>query len=179
MNTKKIIGLLKNLPKGYISLDEIVNYLKVDRNTVKVTLSRLTRQKEIIQLGYGYYALNLPAVDFEQLASEMVYPAYLSLEYALSLHGILSQVPAALTLITPKRTASKAVANHTLEYSHINPKLFFGYKIDKHALIAYPEKALLDALYLVGLKKRAINLSELNLSKINRKKFKQWLRVYP
>jgi predicted transcriptional regulator of viral defense system len=179
MNTQKILALLQNLPKGYLSLDELVNYLKVGRGVVKATLSRLCRQKRAIKLGYGFYAAALQKVDPEQLACEMVYPSYISLEYALSLYGILSQIPASITLITTQKTAAKTALNITLEYSHITSKLFFGYKIVKHTLMAYPEKALLDLLYGVAGKKRKANLAELNLAQINRKKLKVWLKFYP
>jgi len=179
MITKKILGLFSRLPKGYISLEEIVNYLKADKNTIKATLSRLRKQNRIVRLGYGFYALDTQKVDLEQLACEMVYPSYISLEYALSIYGMISQVPANLTFITSKRSSQKQILNTSFEYSHINPKLFFGYKIAKNAYLAYPEKALLDMLYLVGLKKRKINLSELDLAQINKKKLYKWLKLYP
>ena len=179
MISKQILKLFnKGLKKQY-SLQDVVNYSGAKREVVKVILSRLSAQGKIVKLGHGFYGQSLQGIDVEQLACQIVYPAYISFEYALHLHGVLEQVPAAITLATAKKTKTMVLAERAVEYSHLKKELFFGYRTADHVTLAVPEKALLDELYLVGLKKRSINLRELNLDKIDLKKFKKWLQLYP
>ena len=175
----RIIQLMEKSAKNYFSLADLANYLNAARPSLKVVLSRLIKQNKIIRLTRGYYALPRKMPDIEQLAVEIKYPAYISLESALSIHGILSQAPSRLTLVTPKRSASLEAGGSVLEYTHIQPRLFWGFKIIKHTQIARPEKALLDELYLIGLKKRSLDLREIDTKRINRKLIKNWLKSFP
>lgn len=179
MLSKKILELLRSSPKSYFSTAEIGNYLGVNKPTLKVTLSRLVKQKRLRRLIRGYFSLPQKTPDAEQLAVEFNHPSYLSLEYALSIHGILSQVPSRLTLVTPKRSAAYDFGGTAIEYSHVKSSLFFGYTIIRQTQMARPEKALLDELYLIGLKKRKLDLKGLDLNHINKNLFRKWLRHYP
>ena len=179
MITKKILEMLGGSKKSYFTMAELSNYLNIKKTTLKVVLSRLIKQKKIIRLVRGYYSLSQKTPDLEQFAVELNYPSYISLEYALAISGILSQVPAGITLITAKRSVAYNVMGTMLEYTHLKSNLFFGYKIVKQTQIARPEKALLDELYLIGLKKRTLDLRELNLKGLNKKLFNKWLKCYP
>ena len=57
--------------------------------------------------------------------------------------------------------------------------LFFGYTLDKGIYIAEPEKALLDELYLISRGKRTLDIKELDLGKIDKKKFDQYAKRFP
>jgi hypothetical protein len=82
-------------------------------------------------------------------------------------------------LITTKKTREFRLPNQVLEYSHINSKLYFGYKIQGNFLLAEKEKALLDELYLISLKKRHLSLESLDLTNVDKKLFRQWLKKFP
>lgn len=86
-------------------------------------------------------------------------PSYISLETALSFHGLIPEGVYAITAISTLKT--QTYQNNTINYIYRNvkPSLYFGYQIlrwkDKPILIASPEKALLDFCYLNShLKKR-------------------------
>ncbi len=179
MIKKDILNLFKKQPKKYLSLAEIHNFIHSDKKTLKVTLSRMKKKEEIYSLGNAFYAVNPQEVDFEQLACELNRPSYISLESALSHYGILSQVPSVLTLVSPKKSAKYALNNQQIEYSKINKKLFCGFNIQGQIAIAEAEKAFLDELYLIGIKKRHLDLNELDLSKIKIDKFNKWLALFP
>ncbi|MCL4377950.1 MAG: hypothetical protein M1409_06170, partial [Actinobacteria bacterium] len=134
---------------------------------------------KIIRLTRGFYTLNLSTVDWESLACEILKPSYISLEYALWRYGIINEIPARITLITTKKHRIYNLLSNTFEYSYINPKIFMGYRIEKNILIAEKEKALLDEVYLINLKKRFLNLKSIDMSKINKKILKKWLKYYP
>lgn len=177
--TRKILELFTKKDKKFYSLQEVINFTGGGKEVVKVSLSRLVSQKKLFGLGHGFYTLSPDKVDVESLACQLIYPSYISFEYALWLHGIYNQIPAALTLATAAKTKKLLILDTSIEYSHLKKELFCGYALKGKTLIASPEKALLDELYLIGLGKRSISLQELDLGKINKTKLKKWLPFYP
>lgn len=179
MIKKKILDLFKKYPDKYFSLQEIENYTRSPKASLKVVLSRMVKEQLIEGLSRGFYCKNGTRINLEQFASNLSYPSYLSLESVLSRHGVLSQIPSALTFITTRRSSSCEVSGRQIEFSHIKEPLFFGFEIKEGEPVAILEKALLDELYLISLKKRTLSLKELDLSKIDRKKLSKWLEKYP
>ena len=179
MSPALFLEKLKTIPNTYFSFIDLVKLYSGKKENLKVLLCRLSAQDKLIHLRKGYYALDLAKIDWEQFACSTLKPSYISLEYALYQYGIIDQVPAKITLITTKKTRKFILPSQALEYSHITPKLYFGYKIEGNFLLAEKEKALLDELYLISLKKRHLSLKSLDLSKINKKLFNQWLKKFP
>lgn len=179
MISKEIEKFIFGSKKNYFTLVELSNYLSIKKATLKVVLSRMVKQGRILRLIKGYYCHPQKMPDLEQLACELCYPGYVSLESALSMHGLLSQVPSAITMVTSKRGVNYNIRETIIECSHIQKSLFFGFEIKGQRQIARPEKALLDELYLIGLGKRNLNLTELDCSKVKKSLIKEWIRPYP
>jgi len=179
MKISQFLEKTKTISKSYFSFVDLGKFYPGKRENLKVILHKQVNQKKLVRLMKGYYALEAAQVDWEQFSCEILSPSYISLEYALHQYDIMDQVPARITLITTKKTREFKLVSQVLEYSHINSKLYFGYKIQENFLIAEKEKALLDELYLISLKKRHLSLENLNLSKIDKKLFNKWLKEYP
>lgn len=175
----RFIEKLVSLPKTYFSIRDLEKFYSGQKDDLKVVLHRLVKQKKMRRLLRGYYTLDVSYVDWEQLACELVRPSYVSFEYALYRHGLIDQIPARITLATTKKRREFQLPGQVLEYSHINHKLYFGYKVQGNFLIAEKEKALLDELYLISLKKRHLSLERLNLTSLNKKIFSQWFKKFP
>lgn len=79
-------------------------------------------------------------------------PSYVSLESALSHHGLIPEAVFSVQNITTRKTISYETVSGKFVYRSIKPNLYFGYEVDKSqsipVLIASPEKAILDFLYL-------------------------------
>ncbi|MFH1281305.1 MAG: type IV toxin-antitoxin system AbiEi family antitoxin domain-containing protein [Candidatus Omnitrophota bacterium] len=176
---KEIEKILLEHKKDYFTFAQLANYLSIKKSTLKVILSRLVKQGRVLRLIKGYYCHPQKMPDLERLACELCYPSYISLESALSLHGVLSQIPSAITMVTSGRSVNYNIRETLIECSHIKKPLFFGYEINGQAQIARPEKALLDELYLIGLGKRTLNIKELDCGKLNKKLFREWIGLYP
>jgi len=83
--------------------------------------------------------------------------AYVSFISALHLHGLIEQIPQMITLATTAHTKTIRTKIGTYCFHQIHPLLFDGfgwYKGTGSFLIAEPEKALVDSLYLSTRKKR-------------------------
>lgn len=177
--TALFLEKLKDVSKSYFSFYDLLKLYRGQKEDLKVVLFRLVKQGKLKRLTKGYYTLNLASVDFEQLACELLRPSYVSLEYALNQYGLIDQVPTRITLVTTKKSREFRLPGQVVEYSHLTPKLFFGYQVQDNFLIAEREKALLDELYLISLKKRHLPLVSTDVSKINKKIFNQWLKRFP
>lgn len=119
-------------------------------------LTRWLSSGYIVQLKNGLYAfkewLSQPGADM--IAANLMYrPSYISLHSALAHYGMIPEFVAHTTSVTSLKTASFSNEMGTFDYRHIKPDLFWGYHIidttsQRKVLIALPEKALLDLLYL-------------------------------
>lgn len=94
------------------------------------------------------------------------FPSYVSLQSALYLHGMVSQMPVAVYLVSPARTRVYRNAVGVFSVHHVSPDFFFGYETNDESCLklAGPEKALLDFLYLGPAKTRLFtSLPEIEL----------------
>jgi predicted transcriptional regulator of viral defense system len=102
------------------------------------------------RLRRGVYALD-PYNEFE-LANKLIVPSYLSLETALLKHGIIFQPASAITSIASydKKIIVEKRSFHFYKMATdilSNPK---GLQREGEVLIAGPERAICDSLYLKG-----------------------------
>jgi len=96
------------------------------------------------------------------------HPAYVSLVSALHLHGIVEQIPQVIYAATTGHTARRRTPVGTYSFHRVDPRFFDGYdwyRGGNDFLIAGPEKALIDSLYLASRKgNRFGNFPELDLA---------------
>lgn len=103
--------------------------------------------------------------------------SYLSFISALHYYGIISQIPQVTTVAS---TAHSKVVNTSIGVYHvhqISPDFFAGFDWNKTGdyLIASPEKALVDCLYITSRKGRSFaHFPELNLDDVSRQKALEW-----
>jgi predicted transcriptional regulator of viral defense system len=160
--------------------------LGINRRTLDYRIKTLITDEILLPLKAGFY-LNRNLYEFRQyqeellfyVATVMVEPSYISLEYALAFYGILAESVYALTLVTIKKTRVLPNSLMSFQYRNLKPELFFGFEqkpFDNFTYaIATPEKALFDYIYLTPLaSKRAMKEilfnSRLNLDRIDRLK---------
>jgi predicted transcriptional regulator of viral defense system len=149
----------------------------VDRADVQRQLSRWTRAGRVVQVRKGLYALSSPfrkviAHPFV-LANRLVLPSYVSLESALSHHGLIPEhVPVTISVTTgrPSRFTT-ALGAHA--FHNVKQDLFWGYELldlvdGQQAFVATPEKALLDVVHLRSGADAGEYLDELRLQNLDR-----------
>jgi predicted transcriptional regulator of viral defense system len=81
--------------------------------------------------------------------------AYVSLISALHLYGLIKQIPEIIYAVTTGHTRVRKTPVGTYSYHRIRPRFFAGfdwYRNRQDFLIATPEKALVDSLYLSSRK---------------------------
>ncbi len=148
----------KNQVRGYpVITASLLGGLGENERTLRNQLSRWQKQKLIVQLKKGLYLLNRedralhPSFFF--LANQMAYPSYVSLESALAYYQMIPETVYQVTSVTTAKPVQHVSAEGVFTFRHVQPALFFGFKTIRdergfEVLIAEPEKALLDFIYL-------------------------------
>ncbi|MEK7721703.1 MAG: hypothetical protein AAB359_04875 [Elusimicrobiota bacterium] len=126
------------------------------RQTMYNQLNNWRRKGLIIQLRRGLYIIGKsdrkvePSVLF--LSGQLYAPSYVSLEYALGLHGLIPEMVTGITSVTTRNPASFKTDLGSFTYQHIKRGAFRGFKAAKDQagltyFIAEPEKAIADFIY--------------------------------
>jgi len=110
--------------------------------------------------------------------------AYVSFMSALHLYGIIEQIPQIITVASTSHTREIRTKLGVFSVHQIAPAYFCGfdwYKGEGEFLIAEPEKALIDCLYLSSRKKRQFAyFPELHLpAAFSFRKAEKWIKNIP
>jgi len=136
--------------------------METDKTYLKILLGRYAKTGKVFRLKKGLYV----AKDYIDNAEKRGYfsayldflggvlyePSYLSLDYVLYRHNLLTDVPVNLTLITKNKTATFSNRFGTFLYYKIKDELFCGFELIKEGKFSFfrasKAKALFDYLYL-------------------------------
>jgi len=162
-------------PRGFERVFNLPKY------KAKYFLERQSEEGLFLRLKKGLYALKNNPLSEEELANRLYQPSYISFEYALASYSMLPEMPYMITSATPKPTRIFSINNKTFSYSTIKKEAYTGYKLIKRGsasfFIAEPEKALVDFLYFVVLKKKPHN-DRLKISSLQKGKIMQYAKLY-
>lgn len=154
----RIIAVAKQLP--IFTLDDLAT-VETDKHYLRVVLSRYVKSGVVRRLKKGLYVATgyidhieksgRTGVYAEFLAGVLYEPSYLSLEYVMQRHGLITESPVVVTAVTRKKTAVFSTPFGTYRYHTMKPALFTGFtsKRDGDYIIfrASAAKALFDFLY--------------------------------
>jgi predicted transcriptional regulator of viral defense system len=166
--TKKLLATQLNL----FTLPTLKNLLKIENERTLFRVVEIFQKNGILtKIERNKYQITDSTVTSFELANFLYTPSYISLDSALNDWGILSQFPFEITSVTTKKTASKMVDGVLYSYRHISPKYFGMFEKKDKALIASPEKALFDQIYLATKGLKVLNMDEYDFTHINKKTF--------
>ena len=183
----KYIELLENLKDPIFSVQD----LRLSGNKVIPSqFSSSVKKGWIIKLKNGLYLLDSKKdlVIPENIAFRVYEPSYISLEWALQVYGLIPEIVYNVTSVTAKTTRKFKNTFGLFSYKNIRPNLFWGYKKEEKNgqayLLAEPEKALLDYVYLNRSKLgtddavRELRLNREELKTLDWKKLEKYLKVF-
>lgn len=171
-----------NLERGCFSIHGLK---ESSRAALSSNLSRWTREGRLIKLRSGWYAFPERIRSFSDrmfIANSIYSPSYISLFTALSLYEMIPESVTAITSVTTLKTTSFESKAGVFAYKSMKPDLFFGYNpvVDRTALpylMATPEKALLDLIYLYPEYKTEDDAKNLRLDEDFMKKVFSWTKA--
>ena len=133
----------------------------------------MSRKERYATLVEGSYTK--ATYDEKEMACSLFRPAYVSLEYVLQRSGIVFQYDDAVTCVSYLNRIVE-IGDKAYQFRIINPELWIGMdgiEQQDNILIATPERAFLDMIYL-----SAGNCYFDNLHPLNKIKVKQLLPLY-
>ena len=153
---------------------------------IRMQLARWVKDSSLIRIHKGFYTLAEPYRKIKpalfSIANSLKSPSYISLQSALSWHGLIPEFVPATTSTTTARPQTIKTPLGRFEYRHVTKDFFWGYQKvtfseKQEAFVAVAEKALLDLVYLTPGGDQREFLEELRLQ--NTEKFnKNILRQY-
>ena len=155
-------------PMGCFNISQVLLWEKdFDRNN----LTRWCRKGMLVKLRNQHYAFTeyRQVPDFSRYVANRIYmPSYISLHSAFSFYGMIPEEVVQFTSVTTLKTVKFENAFGTFHYQNVKSPLYFGYGMKKLQngrcmLMATPEKALLDFLYLYPNYKTPQDMEELRL----------------
>ncbi len=162
------IALIRNSKSLVFTTREFSILANISIPFASQMLRRLALKKKITRVFQGLWAdTQNPLFNAYKVVPFLTrpHPAAVSLLSALHLHGMIEQIPQTIYVVStaPTRKIKTPVGNYSLH--QITPDFFDGYEEYQDEggfLMASPEKAMVDCLYLSSRKgKRFINLPEL------------------
>jgi predicted transcriptional regulator of viral defense system len=177
---RTILSLAEQLP--YFSFDDLAT-VEGDRTYLKILLSRYYKSGKVLRIKKGLYVakeytdktkMGGQFSAYLEFISNIIYqPSYLSLEYVLYKHNLLTEVPFNYTLVTRNKTAHFSNDFGNFFYHSIKSGLFYGFTPTKIAGFTISQatkaKALFDYLYLRKghiLNKDSFDALRLNLDEL-------------
>lgn len=165
MNSLTAYSKIKKLNWPYFSTDDIAGYLGVSKVYAYKILKQLEFHELLVHLKRNVWYLldDMNVLLLPELISSPS-PAYVSLQTALHLHGIIEQIPSVIYAIVLSRAYTYHSPLGEISFHKIQPDLFTGYERKSDVNIAIPEKALFDFFYLKCTKSKLFySLPEIQL----------------
>lgn len=133
----------------------LLDILKMVPDFNRIQLDRWEKKRYLIKIKKGFYCFSQKKNERDFLfysANKIYSPSYVSLEMALKFYGFIPEEIFQITSVSTKKTADFQTPLGNFTYRQIKPSLYFGYRLvefgQQKLLIAEPEKAILDYLYL-------------------------------
>jgi len=176
---------LNGIKKLYFGYEEIARVFGISPSSAKVTASRYVRQGLLMRMKKNLYVRrevwNGAGIEDKFLLANLgQVPSYISLMTALEYYEITTQVLRDYyESIAVKRTKEINLNGCFFRYTKVNRDLYYGFNKEKGFFIATPEKALLDAFYLMSYGRYSLDISALDASKFVRGEVKRLSLRFP
>ncbi len=161
MNLVKVEQAIRKQGLRLFSPLELQRVLDISVIAARFLVHRYAKRGVFLKLRNGLYCLADQLPSELAIANRLYEPSYLSFEFALSYYHLIPEAAYVITSATSRPTRALAALGKTFEYHRLKKSVFTGYEPIKigteTVLMATPEKALLDTLYFVDLKKKNLN----------------------
>ena len=183
-----ILTATRELKRSVFTTRDLAAYCRSSLSNMIQALNHLEKQGVIIKIARGIWGFELGREKITPYAvipflmpSHRVYVSFIS---ALHLYGIIEQIPQTVTVASTSHTKTVHTKLGTFYIHRIAPSFFKGfdwYRGEGDFLIAEPEKALIDCLYLSARKKKQFgHFPELHFpASFSMKKAENWAKQIP
>jgi predicted transcriptional regulator of viral defense system len=144
-------------------------------------LTRAVKRGDVHKFRRALYGLAAHPPSELEIANQLYHPSYISFTFALSYYQIIPETVYAITSATTRTTATFNVLEKQFIYHRIKRTAFTGYiskRVNNRTIwIASPEKALIDTLYFVALKKQGLP-ERIDLARLSKPKMRAFVKLF-
>ena len=176
---------LKKIKKFWFGYEDIARALEISPASARVAASRYAKQGILLRMKKNMYVLKeawnaASREDKFQLANMGQVPSYISLMTALDYYEITTQMQRDFfESVAVKRSKEIIMDSSVFRYVKLAANLYNEFKKEKFFFIATPEKALLDAFYLMSYGRYHLDLSSLDAAKLDLREIERLSRKFP
>lgn len=182
-----VLSAIKELKRPVFTTREIALYRRASLSNTVQALDNLARKGIVLKIYRGLWGLQIGGSFSPYSVIPFLirnHQAYLSFISALHLYGIIEQIPQSITVASTSHARIIKTKVGTFLVHRITPLFFKGfnwYKPNGNFLIAEPEKAFVDCLYIsVRRKKQFSYFPELHFpTTFSFKKVNEWVESIP
>ena len=177
------LGRLLHMGKPVLTTQDAALHLRMSVPAASRTLARLAAAGLVLPVRRGLWSLDRQ-IDPLRLPEHLTapFPAYVSLHSALYLHGMLSQIPQVVYVVSLAPTRTVRTRLGVFSIHRLAPRFFGGFETTESGVrLARPEKAVLDALYLGPARSRLFaRLPEIEIPEsFDWTEARRWVRRIP
>jgi predicted transcriptional regulator of viral defense system len=180
MTTVEAYSDLLRMGKPILTTRDASLRLRISISSATRVMARLQEAGLARRIFRGLWAVDLtidPLTIPEHLTAP--FPAYVSFQSALYLHGMIGQIPQVTFVASLGPTRKVRTSMGTFSIHRLAPEYFGGYETVEGSgvRLATPEKALMDVLYLGSARSRLFaSLPEVSLSeRFAEKEARSWI----
>jgi len=165
MNALAAYADLRSLGVPVIETRDAATRLKTTPQNAHRLLRDAARAGLVTHARHGLWLLD-PGADREILVPYICtpYPSYVSLWTAIAHHEMIEQIPRSVEVVSLGRSQKIETSRGEFSIHHILPELFGGFtEVGPGRLMASPEKALFDSIYIRSVQGASFHPPELTL----------------
>lgn len=165
MNAVRALETLRGLDRPVVRTQEAAAVLGISGSNASHLLASLQVAGSVLRVAPGRWSVVAQPSSY-LVASWLTdpYPSYVSLYTALSRHGLTTQIPRTIYVVSLADTKTVKTPVGTYSVHRLPPELFGGYEERNGERMASPEKAVFDTLYLARARgRRFSHLTEIEL----------------
>jgi predicted transcriptional regulator of viral defense system len=176
---------LRKIEKFCFGYEDISKALGISAGSAKVTASRYTKQGTLLRMKRNMYVLKevwdtAGREDRFRLANMGQVPSYISLMTALDYHEVTTQMQRGFfESVAVRRSKEMGMDGSVFRYVKLAGNLYGAFRKENGFFIAIPEKALIDAFYLMSYGRYSLDLSSLDAAKFDRREIERLSRKFP
>ncbi|MEW5951082.1 MAG: hypothetical protein AB1637_04245 [Elusimicrobiota bacterium] len=159
--------------------------LDITLESARVFVTRYSQKKVLIKIKKNCYSFKQrwdlnKEEDFFTISSVLRVPSYVSLLRALSYYEITTQVPQdTFESVTILSTKNYEIKGKMFKFYKVKEEFFNGFIKKDNYFIAGKEKAFIDAAYLYSFGKYSLDLSAIDIQKLDKSLIFKIVKKYP
>ncbi len=178
------IELRESLAK-FFSVDDIQKILKINKPSAKVLSSRYIRQGLFLRITQNLYVWKtdlsgLSTYEKCQIAGKIKVNSYVSFYGALYYHNVYRFKPDAIQSVNFIKSYERKIENTQWNHFKFPKKYYFGFeKTSAGFLVAEPEKAIVDIIYLNSIGRHFDSMKMINIEHLSQEKMLKYIEIFP